>query len=162
MAWITAFVKASAFRRVLKTSQEMVSSRHIMRTGKRRHVWSAVSGERRELFLRAVSQLPADTWVAQQIREATPRAQRPRYILHDRDSKYGLVFRSLLQATGIEEIKTPYRTPKTNGAVSRAKGLRHLSAGKSFSRANHLKKARMDRNAQAHPPGLRCSLRLAR
>jgi len=76
----------------------------------------------RRILHTAVTHAPSDAWTAQQIREATPWAQRPRYILHDRDSKYGLLFKSVVQATGIEEIKTPYRTPKANAICERAIG----------------------------------------
>src|SRR3712207_8390254 len=35
-----------------------------------------------------VTRHPTDTWVAQQLREATPFGQRPRYLIRDNDSKY--------------------------------------------------------------------------
>ena len=76
----------------------------------------------RRILHTAVTHAPSDAWTAQQIREATPWGQRPRYIIHDRDSKYGQLFKSVVQGTGIEELKTPYRTPKANAICERAIG----------------------------------------
>jgi len=36
-----------------------------------------------------VTRLPTDEWVAQQLREATPYDQAPRFLIRDRDNKYG-------------------------------------------------------------------------
>jgi transposase InsO family protein len=76
----------------------------------------------RRILHTAVTHAPSDAWTAQHIREATPWGQRPRYIIHDRDSKYGQLFKSVVQGTGIEELKTPYRTPKANAICERAIG----------------------------------------
>jgi hypothetical protein len=35
---------------------------------------------------------PTDAWVAQQLREATPFDQRPRYLIRDNDGKFGAAF----------------------------------------------------------------------
>jgi putative transposase len=40
----------------------------------------------------AVTRHPSDDWVAQQLREATPFGQGSRFLLRDRDSKYGASF----------------------------------------------------------------------
>ncbi len=39
-----------------------------------------------------VTSNPTDAWVAQQLREATPFGLTPRFLIRDRDSKYGQVF----------------------------------------------------------------------
>jgi hypothetical protein len=39
-----------------------------------------------------VTKAPTDAWVAQQLREATPYGQVPRYLIHDNDSKFGPAF----------------------------------------------------------------------
>jgi hypothetical protein len=61
----------------------------------------------RRIVHTSVTHAPSDAWTAQQIREATPWGQRPRYIIHDRDSKYGQLLKSVAHASGIEELKTP-------------------------------------------------------
>jgi transposase InsO family protein len=62
---------------------------------------------------------PTDAWVAQQLREATPFGLTPRYLIHDRDSKYGDDFPRVARASSIEVLKTPYRAPKANAVCER-------------------------------------------
>jgi len=45
-------------------------------------------GSRRVVHFR-VTRNPADRWVAQQLREATPFGEGPRYLIRDNDDKYG-------------------------------------------------------------------------
>jgi len=70
----------------------------------------------------AVTRSPTDAWVAQQLREATPWGEGPKYLIHDRDSKYGQHFASIARGTGIEELKTPYQAPKANAICERCIG----------------------------------------
>ncbi|CAG0990726.1 hypothetical protein ANRL3_02758 [Anaerolineae bacterium] len=56
-----------------------------------------------------VTRSPTDEWVAQQLREATPFGQAPRFLNRDRDRKYGECFRRVAVGTSIEILKTPYR-----------------------------------------------------
>jgi hypothetical protein len=70
----------------------------------------------------AVTVLPTDTWIAQQLREATPWDSGPRYLIRDRDRKYGSQFSCIATSTGIKELKTPYRTPKANAFCERFMG----------------------------------------
>jgi putative transposase len=65
-----------------------------------------------------VTQSPTDAWVAQQLREATPFGQAPRFLIRDRDSKYGEAFRRVAEGSSIEVLKTPYRAPKAKGYAS--------------------------------------------
>jgi putative transposase len=68
-------------------------------------------GSRRVVHFR-VTRNPTDWWIAQQLREATPFGERPRFLIRDNDRKYGTLFRRA--AKGIEGLKTPYRAPKAN------------------------------------------------
>jgi putative transposase len=54
-----------------------------------------------------VSAHPTDTWVAQHLREATPFGQVPRFLIRDRDSKYGESFTRVAVGSSIEVLKTP-------------------------------------------------------
>ena len=67
----------------------------------------------------AVTTSPTDAWVAQQLREPTPWGIGPKYLIHDRDKKYGKQFTSVARSTGIEELKTPYQAPKANAVCER-------------------------------------------
>ncbi len=78
-------------------------------------------GSRRVIHL-GVTRHPTDAWVAQPLREATPFGQRPRYLIHDRDSKYGPAFARVAAATGIEELRTAYRAPRQNATCERFLG----------------------------------------
>ena len=57
--------------------------------------------------------------MAQQLREATPFDQRPRYLLRDNDSKYGARFAQVAEASGITVVRTPVRAPRANAVAER-------------------------------------------
>jgi putative transposase len=57
--------------------------------------------------------------VAQQLREATPYGERPRFLLRDNDAKYGARFGQLAEASGITVLRTPVRAPRANAMVER-------------------------------------------
>ncbi len=65
---------------------------------------------------------PTDAWVAQQLRQATPFGQAPRFLIRDRDSKYGQNFTRVAAGSKIEILKTPYRAPKANAICERFLG----------------------------------------
>ncbi len=73
----------------------------------------------RQVVHAAVTALPTDAWTAQQLREATPWGSGPRYLIRDRDRKYGSQFSCVAASTGIKELKTPYRAPKANAFCER-------------------------------------------
>ncbi len=66
-----------------------------------------------------VTRHPTDTWVAQQLREATPFGQAPKYLIHDNDSKFGPLFARVAHATGIKLLRTPIRAPRANACCER-------------------------------------------
>ncbi len=65
---------------------------------------------------------PTDAWVAQQLREATPFGQRPRYLIRDNDGKFGPAFARMAATTGIEILRTPHRAPRANAICERFLG----------------------------------------
>lgn len=65
---------------------------------------------------------PTDTWVAQQLREATPFGQQPRYLIRDNDAKYGATFARVAAASGITILRTPLRAPRANAICERFLG----------------------------------------
>jgi putative transposase len=69
-----------------------------------------------------VTRSPTDAWTAQQLREATPFGQAPKYLIRDRDSKFGSCFARVAATSGIKILKTPYHTPRANAICERFLG----------------------------------------
>jgi transposase InsO family protein len=69
-----------------------------------------------------VTRSPTDAWVAQQLREATPDGVRPRYLVPDRDARYGPAFARVAAASGIAVIRTPIGAPRANAVCERFLG----------------------------------------
>lgn len=66
-----------------------------------------------------VTRSPSDVWVAQQIREATPYAEGPRFLIRDNDDKYGRSFARVTEGRQIEVLKTPVEAPQANAICER-------------------------------------------
>jgi len=66
-----------------------------------------------------VTRCPTDAWVAQQLREATPYGQVPKYLICDHDSKFGSCFRRVAKTSGIKLLKTPVQAPRANAICER-------------------------------------------
>ena len=66
-----------------------------------------------------VTRSPSDAWVAQQLREATPYGQAPKYLIRDNDSKFGPSFARVARTSSIEILKTPYHAPRANAICER-------------------------------------------
>jgi putative transposase len=66
-----------------------------------------------------VTRSPTDSWVAQQLREATPYGQAPKYLIRDNDSKFGPCFARVAATSAIEILKTPYHAPRANAICER-------------------------------------------
>ena len=77
---------------------------------------------RRKVIHFDVTQNPTQIWLAHQMTEAFPWDTAPRYLLRDRDTSYGQVFRNRLQAMGIKEVVTAARSPWQNAYVERIIG----------------------------------------
>ncbi len=75
-------------------------------------------GSRRVVHF-GVTSHPTQEWVTQQLKEATPFDQKPKYLIRDRDSRFGHQFDLVAKASGIEILKTAYRTPKMNSICER-------------------------------------------
>jgi len=66
-----------------------------------------------------VTRSPTDAWVAQQLREATPYGQAPKYLIRDNDSKFGPSFARVARTSGIKILKTPVHAPRANAICER-------------------------------------------
>jgi transposase InsO family protein len=60
-----------------------------------------------------------DPWVAQQLREATPYGQAPKYLIRDNDSKFGSSFARVATTSAIEILKTPVHAKRPNAICER-------------------------------------------
>ena len=78
--------------------------------------------KKRRIIHIGVTDSPTDEWATQQLREATPCGRHPKFLIQDRDSKYGHHFSALAAHSGIKIIKTPYRTPQANAFCERFMG----------------------------------------
>ena len=77
---------------------------------------------RRRVVHFEVTQNPTQVWLAQQITEAFPWDTVPRYLLRDRDTSYGPVFRTRVKGMGVEEVVTAPRSPWQNPYAERTIG----------------------------------------
>jgi transposase InsO family protein len=76
----------------------------------------------RKIVHTAVTLKPTDEWTTQQLREATPWDNRPKYLIRDNDNKFGKRFSAVAKSSGIEELKTPFQAPKANAHCERLIG----------------------------------------
>jgi transposase InsO family protein len=66
-----------------------------------------------------VTRSPTDAWTAQQLREATPYGQAPRYLIRDNDGKFGPCCARVAATSGINIRKTPYHAKRPNAICER-------------------------------------------
>jgi transposase InsO family protein len=69
-----------------------------------------------------ITRSPSDAWVAQQLRNATPNGQGPRFLIRDRDAKFGKLGGRVATGVFIRVILTPVRAPKANAICERFLG----------------------------------------
>jgi transposase InsO family protein len=86
------------------------------------YIFVVIELKTRRIVHSALTHSPTDEWTAQQLREATPWGNGPKYLLHDRDSKYASHFSAVVAGSGIIELKTPYRVPRANSICERFMG----------------------------------------
>src|SRR5215475_4932568 len=77
---------------------------------------------RRELVCINVTSHPTAEWIAQQITEAFPWREAPRYLIRDRDKIYGVAVTRRLLAMGIRDKPIAAGSPWQNGFVERLIG----------------------------------------
>ncbi len=81
-----------------------------------------LSHARRRVLHFNVTAHPTVAWTAQQLREAWPWNDTPRFLLRDRDRIYGEAFRATVNRLGIAELATAPRSPWQNPFVERLIG----------------------------------------
>ena len=78
--------------------------------------------DRRHIVHFNVTAHPTGAWIAQQLVEAFPFDTAPRYLLRDRDGKYGDRYRRRAHSLGIDEVVIAPRSPWQNPYVERVIG----------------------------------------
>ena len=91
-------------------------------TFKTLYVFVVLSHARRRIVHINVTRHPTAEWTAQQVVEAFPGNDEPRFLHRDRDSIYGHAFRRKLRALGIEEVVSARKSPWQNPFVERVIG----------------------------------------
>jgi putative transposase len=79
--------------------------------------------ERRRVVHFSVTKHPTAEWTTQQVVDAFPWDEAPRYLLRDRDRVYGTSFRRRVRHMGIEEVLIAPRSPWQNPYVERLVGI---------------------------------------
>ncbi len=85
-------------------------------------VFVVLAHERRRIVHFNVTAHPTAEWTAQQITEAFPWDTAPRFLLRDRDKRYGKAFRERTKTMAIEEVLIAPRSPWQNPYVERLIG----------------------------------------
>ncbi len=75
----------------------------------------------RRVHLAGCTTNPTGAWATQQARNLsfTCPFERTRFLIHDRDSKFGASFDEVFRSEGIEVIQTPIRAPRANAYAER-------------------------------------------
>jgi transposase InsO family protein len=95
------------------------SRRFVSRSCTSSWYWPTIAGG---LSIFNVTAHPAAEWTAQQLRDAFPWNNVPRYLLRDRDRIFGLTFRAAVDAIGIEDVLTAPRSAWQRAFVERVIG----------------------------------------
>ena len=78
-----------------------------------------IEHDRRRILHFNVAQHPTSLWIVQQLREAFPHESAPKFLIFDRDAKYGLEVLIAVRSMAIRPIRTSRRSPWQNGIAER-------------------------------------------
>ena len=83
------------------------------------YVLFVIHHARRQVLHFNLTAHPASEWVLQQLREAFPYDTAPRYVIFDRDAKFGRPVIAAMKAMDIQPSQTALRSPWQNGVAER-------------------------------------------
>ena len=83
------------------------------------YVFFVIHHSRRTILHVGVTPFPTAIWIAQQLREAFPYDEAPKYLIHDRDSKFGSAVMNTLHAMSVKSARIGFRSPWQNGVAER-------------------------------------------
>jgi putative transposase len=78
-----------------------------------------IAHDRRRILHVNVTRHPSGLWITQQLREAFPYDLCHRYVIHDRDAKFGEAVCDAVAAVGLRAVRTSFRSPWQNGVAER-------------------------------------------
>src|SRR5467141_4101057 len=78
-----------------------------------------ISHDRRQILHFNVTKHPTSVWIVQQLREAFPFESAPRFLICDRDGKYGVEVPAVVRSLEITPIRTTIESPWQNGVAER-------------------------------------------
>jgi putative transposase len=78
-----------------------------------------ISHDRRHILHFNVTEHPTSRWVVQQLREAFPFESAPRFLIFDRDGKYGAEVPAAVRSLRIKPVRTSFESPWQNGVAER-------------------------------------------
>jgi putative transposase len=78
-----------------------------------------ISHDRRRILHSNVTRHPTSMWIIQQLREAFPYRSSPRFLIFDRDAKYGLEVACAVRSMAIRPVQTSFESPWQNGVAER-------------------------------------------
>jgi putative transposase len=78
-----------------------------------------ISHDRRRILHVNVTKHPTSGWIIQQLREAFPFEPAQKYLIFDRDQKFGFEVIAAVKATRINPKRTSFRSPWQNGIAER-------------------------------------------
>jgi Integrase core domain len=84
------------------------------------YVFFVMHHETRQILQVRVTRHPTADWAAQQIVDACGwDRDPPRYLIRDRDSRYGEAFDRRLRGLGVRRLRTPVKAPRANALAER-------------------------------------------
>jgi transposase InsO family protein len=86
------------------------------------YVFLVLAHDRRRIVHFNVTAHPTAEWTGQQLREAFPFEEVPRYLLRDRDGIFGADFAKQVRNLGIEEVLSAPRSPWQRAYIERVIG----------------------------------------
>ena len=78
-----------------------------------------IAHDRRRILHFNVTKHPTSLWIVQQLREAFPFDAAPRFLIFDRDAKYGLEVPAAVRSLKINPVQTSFESPWQNGIAER-------------------------------------------
>jgi len=78
-----------------------------------------ISHDRRRILHLNVTRHPTSSWIIQQLREAFPYQSASRFLIFDRDAKYGCEVPVAVRSMAMNPVRTSFQSPWQNGLAER-------------------------------------------
>ena len=75
--------------------------------------------DRRRILHFNLTKHPTSSWIIQKLPEAFPFEAAPRFLIHDRDAKYGTEVQAAIRSLKINDVRTSFESPWQNGVAER-------------------------------------------